>query len=206
MLVDDHPVVRAGIRYLLEVRGAMQVVGEASTAAEALELLANTTAQVAILDINLPDMDGIALAQAIAQKRPQLRLVALSMNQDLEYVKGFLAAGGLAYVPKASVDNELLDAVKQAAEGRRYLSNALAMQLVMNMVQDETLPEANLSAREQEVLRRLAQGHTHQEIGQALDISEKTVATYRARAFEKLGLKSRSELLRYALRQGWLDD
>jgi DNA-binding NarL/FixJ family response regulator len=125
------------------------------------------------------------------------------MHEDPEYVRGFLQAGGEGYVSKAAVDHELVDAVLAVARGERYLNPSLAMRLAMEMVQGE-VQEESLSPREEEVLRLLAQGLSHKEVAERLAISEKTVATYRERGMEKLGLKTRSDLLRYAVRRGWL--
>lgn len=203
VLVEDHVLVRSGIRYLLEARGPIRVVGEAGTGEEALALLAEREAEVAILDVSLPDCTGIDLCRALKARFPHLKLLALSMHEDPEYVRGFLQAGGQGYVSKAAVDHELLDAVLAVARGERYLNPSLAMRLAMEMVQEEGSEEI-LSPREEEVLRLLAQGLSHKEVAERLSISEKTVATYRERGLEKLGLRSRSDLLRYAVRKGWL--
>ncbi|MCS6867273.1 MAG: response regulator transcription factor [Thermus sp.] len=203
VLVEDHVLVRSGIRYLLEARGPIRVVGEAGTGEEALALLAEREAEVAILDVSLPDCTGIDLCRVLKARFPHLKLLALSMHEDLEYVRGFLQAGGQGYVSKAAVDHELLDAVLAVARGERYLNPSLAMRLAMEMVQEEGSEEI-LSPREEEVLRLLAQGLSHKEVAERLSISEKTVATYRERGLEKLGLRSRSDLLRYAVRKGWL--
>lgn len=203
VLVEDHGLVRSGLRHLLEARGPIQVVGEVGTGQEALALLEAVEADVAILDVSLPDCTGIELCRTLRERFPKLRLLALSMHEDLEYVRGFLQAGGQGYVSKAAVDQELLDAVLALARGERYLNPALAMRLAMEMVREEG-EEEPLSPREEEVLRLLAKGLSHKEVAEHLSISEKTVATYRERGMEKLGLKSRSDLLRYAVKRGWL--
>jgi len=203
VLVEDHLLVRSGLRHLLEAKGPVRVVGEAGSCREALELLEKVQADVVILDVSLPDGTGIALCQRLRERFPELRLLALSMHEDAEYVRGFLQAGGQGYVSKAAVDHELLDAVLAVARGERYLNPALAMRLAMELVR-ESAEEAPLSPREEEVLRLLAQGLSHKEVAEKLGISEKTVATYRERGMEKLGLASRSELLRYAARKGWI--
>ncbi len=203
VLVEDHLLVRSGLRHLLEAKGPVRVVGEAGSCREAMDLLERVETDVVILDISLPDGTGIALCQRLRERFPELRLLALSMHEDAEYVRGFLQAGGQGYVSKAAVDHELLDAVLAVARGERYLNPALAVRLAMEMVQ-EAVDEGTLSPREEEVLCLLAQGLSHKEVAEKLGISEKTVATYRERGMEKLGLKSRSDLLRYAVRRGWL--
>nr|WP_279231563.1 response regulator transcription factor [Thermus thalpophilus] len=202
-MVEDHILVRSGIRHLLEARGPIRVVGEAGSGREALALLEGLEADLAILDVSLPDCTGIDLCRTLKARFPRLRLLALSMHEDPEYVRGFLQAGGEGYVSKAAVDHELVDAVLAVARGERYLNPSLAMRLAMEMVQGE-VKEEGLSPREEEVLRLLAQGLSHKEVAERLAISEKTVATYRERGMEKLGLKTRSDLLRYAVRRGWL--
>jgi len=203
VLVEDHLLVRSGLRHLLEAKGPVRVVGEAGTCREALSLLERVQADVVILDVSLPDGTGIALCQQVRERFPGVRLLALSMHEDLEYVRGFLQAGGMGYVSKAAVAHELVDAVLAVARGERYLNPALAMRLAMEMAREE-VSEASLSPREEEVLRLLAQGLSHKEVAERLGISEKTVATHRERGMEKLGLRSRSELLRYAARKGWI--
>ncbi|BDG16529.1 response regulator transcription factor [Thermus brockianus] len=203
VLVEDHILVRSGIRHLLEARGPIRVVGEAGSGREALALLERLEADLAILDVSLPDCTGIDLCRTLKARFPNLRLLALSMHEDPEYVRGFLQAGGEGYVSKAAVDHELVDAVLAVARGERYLNPSLAMRLAMEMVQGE-VQEESLSPREEEVLRLLAQGLSHKEVAERLAISEKTVATYRERGMEKLGLRTRSDLLRYAVRRGWL--
>jgi DNA-binding NarL/FixJ family response regulator len=206
VLVEDHVLVRSGIRHLLEARGPVRVVGEAGSGREALALLEGLgpdLPDLALLDVSLPDCTGLELCRLLRERFPGLKVLALSMHEDPEYVRGFLQAGGHGYVSKAAVDHELLDAVLAVVRGERYLNPGLAMRLALDMVRKEA-EEEPLSPREEEVLRLLAQGLSHKEVAERLGISEKTVATYRERGMEKLGLQSRSELLRYAVRKGWL--
>lgn len=202
VLVEDHLLVRSGLRHLLEAKGPVRVVGEAGTCREALSLLERVQADVAILDVSLPDGTGITLCQQIRERFPGVRLLALSMHEDLEYVRGFLQAGGMGYVSKAAVDHELLDAVLAVARGERYLNPTLAMRLAMEMVREEASrppfspggggsPPSGPGA--------FPQGGGRE----ARDLREDRGHLPGA-GMEKLGLRSRSELLRYAARKGWI--
>ncbi|BAW02502.1 LuxR family transcriptional regulator [Thermus thermophilus] len=198
-LVDDHPVVRAGIRFLLQ--GKVEVVGEAETGKEALERIPKANPDVAVLDIALPDMDGIRLAEALKEACPGVRLLALSMYAEPEYAERFLQAGGAGYLPKDAAEEELLDAVKAVARGEFYVPQGLLYRMIRSQTERRPGPEV-LTERELAVVRCLAQGCSYKEIGERMGISEKTVATYRERAAEKLGLRSRAELVRWALEHG----
>ncbi len=204
-LVDDHPVVRAGVRFILERSQAIQVVGEASTGKEALEKIDAAAVDVVVLDISLPDIDGIACAEKLAKKHPSLKLLALSMHEEPEYAERFLAAGGAGYLGKSSIEYELVDAVKALARGEHFVPQSLLYAMIQNK-QKNPLPEPELlTERERSVVRGIARGLTYKQIARELGISEKTVATYRERAAAKLGLASRAALTRWALKVGLLD-
>ncbi|AEB11108.1 response regulator [Marinithermus hydrothermalis] len=202
-LVDDHPVVRAGIRFLLEAKGPVQVVGEAESGEEALEKIPLLKPEVAVLDLSLPGMSGIETAKTLRTRAPEVRLVALSMHEDPEYVQSFFEAGGQGYVPKSAVEAELVDAVLAVVRGEYYAPARLLSRVAREMANPHAR-EAKLTERELEVVRQIAEGKTYKEIAEHLGISEKTVATYRERAAEKLGLKTRAELVRWALERGLL--
>ncbi len=202
-LVDDHPVVRAGIRFLLEAKGPVQVVGEAESGEEALEKIPLLKPEVAVLDLSLPGMSGIETAKALKNRTPEVRLVALSMHEDPEYVQSFFEAGGQGYVPKSAVEAELVDAVLAVVRGEYYAPPRLLSRVAREMAKPQA-HEAKLTERELEVVRQIAEGKTYKEIAEHLGISEKTVATYRERAAEKLGLRTRAELVRWALERGLL--
>jgi DNA-binding NarL/FixJ family response regulator len=207
MLVDDHVVVRAGIRFLLESKGTITIVAEAASGEEALEKALTVTPDVILLDINLPGIDGIETARSLRSRLPAVRLVALSMNEDAEFVQGFLAAGGNGYVPKSAVAHELIDAVYAVKRGERYITQALLYKLVRHWGTDCPLTRpVQLTERERFVICQIARGRSYREIAERLAISEKTVATYRERAADKLGLKTRAELVRYAMNEGMLRD
>ena len=204
-LVDDHAVVRAGIRVLLDARDRFEVVGEAETGEEALERAPELDPDIVILDLSLPGMNGIDTARALKEQLPTTRFVALSMHEDPEYVRGFLEAGGSGYVPKSSLETQLVDAILAVSRGEYYAPARLLAELAREMADSGPPRHARLTKREEEVVRHIARGSTYREIAESLGISEKTVATYRERASEKLGVRTRAELVRWALEHGMLN-
>jgi DNA-binding NarL/FixJ family response regulator len=204
-LVDDHAIVRAGVRSLLSAHDQLLVVGEAESGEEALIRVPAANPDVVLLDLSLPGMNGIATARALREALPGLRLVALSMHEDPEYVQGFLEAGGSGYVPKSSLEAQLVDAILAVSRGEYYAPAKLLAELAREMAHGDPYKHVKLTPREIEVVRQIAQGSTYREIAETLGISEKTVATYRERASEKLGVRSRAELVRWALENDLLD-
>lgn len=204
-LVDDHAVVRSGIRLLLESRSGFAVVGEADSGEAALARVPALEPDVVLLDLTLPGMNGIDTARELKKRLPGVRLIALSMHEDPEYVRGFLEAGGSGYVPKSSLETGLLDAVAAVSRGEYYAPARLLADLARTLSAPDPYRNARLTERELAVLKQIAGGSTYKEIADALGISDKTVATYRERAAEKLGLKTRAELVRYALEHGLLE-
>jgi two-component system response regulator NreC len=204
-IVDDHAIVRAGVRMLLNAQDSLEVVGEAETAEEALEALPEIDVDVVLLDLSLPGMNGIEAVRVLRRRLPETRFIALSMHEDPEYVQGFLEAGGSGYVPKSSLEMQLVDAILAVSRGEYYAPARLLAELAREMATGDPYRNARLTQREHEVVRHIAHGSTYKEIAEALGISEKTVATYRERASEKLGVKTRAELVRWALEHNLLD-
>lgn len=204
-IVDDHAIVRAGVRMLLNAQDALEVVGEAESAEEAMEALPGAGADVVLLDLSLPGLNGIEAVRALKRELPETRFIALSMHEDPEYVQGFLEAGGSGYVPKSSLEMQLVDAILAVSRGEYYAPARLLAELAREMASGDPYRNARLTQREHEVVRHIAHGSTYKEIAEALGISEKTVATYRERASEKLGVKTRAELVRWALEHNLLD-
>ena len=207
LLIDDHAVVRSGLRMLLESESDMVIVGEGGTAREALEAVARLTPDLVLMDIGLPDMSGIEVTQKIKTGWPQVAVVALTIHEDEEYFFKMLEAGASGYVPKRAAPEELLSAIRVAAAGEVYLYPSLAKLLVQDYLhQDHASKEPasldGLTAREQEVLALLAEGASNSEIGDQLSISPKTVARHRENIMSKLNLHSRSDLVKYAIRKG----
>jgi two-component system response regulator NreC len=207
LLVDDHEVVRSGLRMLLENEEDVEIVGEAGTAEEAIAAVGELSPDVVLMDIGLPDRSGIDAASEIKEVAPKTAVVALTIHEDEEYFFKMLEAGASGYVPKRAAPNELLTAIRTAASGEVYLYPSLAKLLVKDyLTQDQESRSArtgdDLTAREYEVLAHLADGATNFEIGETLGISPKTVARHRENIMRKLNLHSRTELVKYAIRKG----
>jgi two-component system response regulator NreC len=207
LLVDDHAVVRSGLRMLLENEPDVDIVGEAGTAREALDSLDRLRPDVILMDIGLPDLSGIDAARQVKTLRPEIAIVALTIHEDEEYFFKMLDAGASGYVPKRAAPEELLTAIRAAANGEVYLYPSLAKLLVKDYLSSEsTSHEAHaldgLTQREEEVLGHLADGASNVEIAETLGISPKTVARHRENIMRKLNLHSRTELVKYAIRKG----
>jgi two-component system response regulator NreC len=207
MLVDDHEVVRSGIRMLLEDEADVEIVGEFGSAREALDALTKLRPDVVLMDIGLPDMSGIDAAKEVKRLRPETAIVALTIHEDEEYFFRMLEAGASGYVPKRAAPEELLTAIRVAAQGEVYLYPSMAKLLVSDYLQqDETSRDEQalngLTAREQEVLAHLADGARNIDIAETLGISPKTVARHRENIMRKLNLHSRTDLVKYAIRKG----
>jgi two-component system response regulator NreC len=210
ILVDDHAVVRSGLRMLLESETDVEIVGEFGTASEVLKVVEQMKPQVVLMDIGLPDLSGIEATSEIKELSPETAVVALTIHEDEEYFFKMLEAGASGYVPKRAAPEELLTAIRVAAAGEVYLYPSLAKYLVKDyLAQDQQTrsPEAldGLTAREQEVLAHLADGASNIEIGDTLGISPKTVARHRENIMRKLNLHSRTELVKYAIRKGIIE-
>lgn len=210
LLVDDHAVVRTGLRMLLEPEADFEIVGEAGSGREALAAVAETRPDIVLMDIGLPDISGIEAATEIKRLHPDTAIVALTIHEDEAYFFKMLAAGASGYVPKRAAPEELLTALRAAAAGEVYLYPSLARLLVHDYLAQEPAarqaPAADdLTDREREVLAHLADGASNAEIADTLAISPKTVARHRENIMRKLGLHSRTELVKYAIRKGLIE-
>ncbi|MCQ3937662.1 MAG: DNA-binding response regulator [Chloroflexi bacterium] len=207
LLVDDHAVVRSGLKMLISGQKDMEIVGEAGSAAEALTETERVRPDVILMDIGLPDKTGIEATRVIKAKFPEVSVVALTIHEDEEYFFQMLNAGASGYVPKRAAPEELITAINAAAKGEVYLYPSLAKLLVRDFFNAERTAEEKVSLdglteREREVLTQLAEGASNDEIAAALVISPKTVERHRENIMRKLSLHSRSELVRYAIRKG----
>jgi DNA-binding NarL/FixJ family response regulator len=208
LLVDDHAVVREGLRALLNDASRFEIVGDAADGIAALAAVERLRPDVVVLDVSMPGMNGSQLTRRLKQQHPEVKTIALTVHEEGGYLRSLMDAGASGYVLKRSAASELLRAIEAVTEGGIYLDSSIAGQLVSKLGQRKAAlaPSAALSEREREVVRYVAHGYSNKEIATKLDVSVKTVETYRYRATEKLGLNSRAELVRYAIDQGWLAD
>ena len=207
-LADDHPVVLAGIKALLQAAPEVGLVGDTSSGTQALAMIRAELPDVAILDISMPGMNGLDLARRLAEDCPTVKIITMTVHEDRAYVQSLLQAGARGYLLKRSAAEELVRAVRAVADGGLYLDPAVAGKVLGEASPGAAKPDADgeLSPREADVLRFTAQGFSNKEIAGRLDVSVKTVETYKARASEKLGIRTRAEIVRYGATKGWLDD
>ncbi|RYC29477.1 response regulator transcription factor [Lichenibacterium minor] len=206
VVADDHPVVLAGIKAMLQSAPEIDLVGEAGDGAGALRLVAAERPDVAVLDISMPEINGLDLARRIAVEAPGVKVITLTVHEDRAYVQQLLDAGARGYLLKRSAAEDLVRAVRAVAEGGLYLDPSVAGKALAETAATEKAAAADavLSPREADVLRFTAQGFSNKEIAIRLEVGVKTVETYKARASDKLGLRSRAEIVRYGAVKGWL--
>src|SRR3990172_6091412 len=209
LLVDDHAVVRSGLRMLLEAQPDVEIVGEAESGAQAVELAQSLNPDVVVMDISLPDFSGIEATRRLKAARPDVAVVALTIHEDEQYFFQMLSAGASGYVPKRAAPEDLLSAIRAAGSGDVYLYPTLARALVKDFVSrpgpERAAAASELTPREQEVLGHLADGASNDEIADALSISPNTVARHRENIMRKLNLHSRADLVKYAIRKGIIE-
>ncbi len=209
-LADDHPVVLAGIKALVTADSGLQVVGEAADGHAALRLASELKPDIAILDISMPGLNGVRVAELLKTACPRCKILALTVHEDRGYLRQLLEIGVSGYMLKRSAAEELVRAIRAVARGGRYLDPAVAGK-AMGMTppratRADSLDALDLSDREIEVLRLTASGHSNKSMAAQMRIGVKTVETYKSRAMEKLGFQSRVELVRYAVNKGWLSE
>jgi two-component system response regulator NreC len=206
LVVDDHAVLRAGLRMLIRAQADMDVVGEAADAEEAVRKALEARPDVVLMDLSMPGAGGIRAIECLRQDCPTSRVLVLTMHDVPAYLRSALAAGASGYVVKSAADSELLSAIRGVYRGRTVLDPELAASALQNTLGRRPAggPAGALSPREREVLDLIAQGYTNQQIADRFGLSVKTIETHRSRLVEKLGLRSRAELVRYALDSGLL--
>jgi len=202
LLADDHGVVRNGFRALLASQWDMEVVGEASNGREAVEMAEKLTPDVVVMDVTMPELNGIEAARQITKAQPKIRILALSMQKDGVYVREMLRAGARGYLLKECTESDLLAAVRAVAVGKAWLSPEVSDAVLDDYRKHVTNPIDLLSAREREVLQLIAESRTNKEIAAQLGLSVYTVEAHRGRVMEKLNLHSSTELVRFAVRHG----
>ncbi|WP_435015975.1 response regulator [Tundrisphaera sp. TA3] len=209
LLADDHIVVREGLRALIEAQPDIDVIGEAGDGHEAWKLSMDLGPDVVVMDISMPEMGGAAATRLIRRDCPETRVLALTVHEVLGYIRQMLEAGASGYVLKRAATDELVRAIRSVASGERYIDPRLADQLQSDGAGRENVGHPDpvvLTEREAEIARLLSRGHINREIADALQLSIKTVEVYKARTLAKLGLRSRADLVRYAMDRGWLHE
>jgi two-component system response regulator NreC len=210
LLVDDHVILRSGLKLMLEADAEVEVVGEASDGAEAIRLVDHLEPDLIIMDLQMPRLSGLEACEEIKRKHPRAKVLMLSMAESDDVLFKVLKAGGNGFVPKRSAEAELLTAIKEVLRGGTYLREPTTLRLVRDLYADMDAGHAPdgldlLTPREREVLALIASGLTNQEIADKFVISIRTVETHRAHIIDKLGLRKRSELVNYALRKGLIE-
>lgn len=205
LIVDDHAIVRAGLRFLLQAQPDLAVVGEAGGAQEAFRAVRELRPDVVLMDIAMPGTSGLEATRRIKAESPRTQILALTMHENEQYFFEMLRAGAAGYVVKGAPPEELIEAIRSVARGQAHLSPPLTRRLLddyLTRIREDRPAEDPLTEREREVLRLIAEGLTSKEIAARLDISPYTVERHRANAMGKLGLHNRAELVRYAIRRG----
>jgi DNA-binding NarL/FixJ family response regulator len=210
VLADDHPIVLSGLRNLLSQERDFKLVGEATSGAEALKIIRESKPDLVVMDISMAEPNGIAVSRRIGQELPSVKVLILTFHEDRAYLQQAIDAGVGGYLLKRSAAENLVPAIRAVITGGLYVDPAIANRLFESApkqgggLRDGRLPE--LTEREESVLKLVAQGYTNKEVAARLGVGVKSVETYKSRGVEKLGLKTRAELVRYAAVQGWLSD
>jgi DNA-binding NarL/FixJ family response regulator len=208
LLADDHNVVRAGLRALIDAQDDMEVVAEAADGEAACRLAAELAPDVALLDVSMPLLGGAQAAEQIVRERPETKVLALTVHEDRGYLQQLRQAGASGYLLKRAAADDLIHAIRTVARGGTYLDPSLAGKVLGGIVGRSAVPGPDgavaLSDREEEVLRLIARGFTNRQIAERLDVSVKTVETHKARAMEKLGVDSRAGIVEHAIHAGWM--
>ena len=205
MLADDHTIVRQGLKLILSGQQDFEVVGEAGNGREAVELVQRLRPDVVVMDVAMPELNGIEATRRMVEANPRLKILVLSMHKEAVYVREILRAGARGYILKDAIDTELLNAVRSVARGDGYISPAVSGALLNDYRKDVTDPADLLSNREREVLQLIAEGRTNKEIANRLNLSVYTVDSHRGKIMEKLNLHSTGELVRFAIKNGIAD-
>jgi DNA-binding NarL/FixJ family response regulator len=207
LLADDHSIVRAGLRRIIEDSGEMEVIAEAADGMEAIRKAHEQLPDVAVIDISMPNWDGLEVVGRLHHEYPQLPILILTMHKEGQYVVRAMEAGAMGYITKQSAPEQLVKAIRKVHDGHRYLTEESVEALALRVAKGAQgrSPLDTLSMRELQVLRRLALGHTNREIAKAYHISIKTVDTYRSRLLKKLDLRNNAELSRFAIQNGLIE-
>jgi DNA-binding NarL/FixJ family response regulator len=205
VIADDHGIVRSGIRLLLERQGDLEVVAEAADGIEARDTVVRERPDLAILDVKMPGLTGLQATREIKAHVPETNVLILSMHDDERYLFEALKAGASGYVLKSQADTDLLDAIRSVQRGEPFLSPGAQQALIRDLLERGEPAGSDLTPREEEIVKLVAEANTTKEIAELLHLSEKTVENHRANAMRKLGMRDRVELVRYAIRQGLVE-
>jgi two-component system, NarL family, invasion response regulator UvrY len=206
MIVDDHAIVREGLKQIVRQTDDMEVVAEAENGSDMLKILQEKTFDIVLLDISIPGRNGIDYLKDVKQLKPDLPVLILSMHPEEQFAMRALTAGAAGYLTKKSASRELIAAIRKVADGRKYVSPEFADKILMELDKDaEKPPYKRLSNREFEVMRRIASGETISEIAEGLNLSVQTISTYRSRILDKMNLKTSAELTYYAIKNGLVE-
>lgn len=210
LLAEDHETVRAGIKMLVDAQPDMTVVGEADNGEIAIRKAGELLPDIIVMDISMPGVNGLTATKRIKQISPKIKILTLTRHTDDGYLQQLLKAGVNGYVLKQSAPAELIKAIRTVGEGKAYLDPALTEKVMGGYLKQQTAlsnaEKVEISARESEVIRLIAWGHSNKEIASRMDISVKTVEAHKANAMRKLGIANRIDIVRYAILQGWLED
>ncbi|MEA4906161.1 MAG: response regulator transcription factor [Anaerolineaceae bacterium] len=210
LLAEDHLVVREGLKMLINSQPDLEVIAEAGDGQAAVDYACQLHPDLVVMDVTMPRLNGVAATQKLKKERPDIKVLALTVHEDRGYVAALLEAGVSGYVLKRAAAHELITAIYTAAGGGVYLDNSMADKIIMDYGRNQTRKgsslKTELSERESEVIRMIAFGYSNKEIALQLNLSIKTVETYKTRAMEKLELHSRADIVRYAMQCGWLKD
>jgi len=207
LIADDHGIVRSGLRLLLERQPDVEVIGEAADGAEAREIAIRERPDLAILDVRMPKLTGLQATREIKRQAPEVAVLILSMHDDERYLFEALKAGASGYVLKTQADADLVEAIRAVERGEPFLTPAAQQTLIKDVLERgrEDAGDEDLTPREEEIVKLVAEAHTTREIAEVLHLSEKTVENHRGNAMRKLGMRDRVELVRYAIRRGLIE-
>ncbi len=205
LIADDHGLVRSGLRILLESQDGIEVIAEADNGADARDIAVRERPDLAILDVKMPRLNGLEATRAIREQAPDVAVLILSMHDEERYLFEALKAGAAGYVLKRSADTDLLEAIEAVRRGEPFLTPEAQQVLIKDVLDRGESREEELTPRELQVVKLVAEAHTNKEIAELLGLSEKTIENHRANAMHKLGMRDRVELVRYAIRRGLID-
>jgi DNA-binding NarL/FixJ family response regulator len=205
LIADDHGIVRSGLRMLLEAQPDVEVIAEAADGAEARDAAIRERPDIAILDVKMPKLTGLQVTREIKEQAPEISVLILSMYDDERYLFEALKAGASGYVLKSQADSELVDALHAVERGEPFLTPEAQRALIKDVLGQGSVRDEELTPREQEVVKLVAEAHTNKQIAEILHLAEKTVENHRSNAMRKLGMRDRVELVRYAIRRGLIE-